>query len=67
VGDNFKKATAMSIVLKLMKGNVADYCTKRVTVTRWKTIPVTVFLFSITLFLLGEIYRRFLFKASLPA
>jgi|GEM_PF-2032655 len=52
----------MIIALKLMKGNVADYCTKRVTVTRWKTILVTVFLFSINLFLLEEIYRRGLFK-----
>jgi len=62
VGDCFKRATAMIIALKLMKGNVADYCTKRVTVTRWKTILVTVFLFSINLFLLEEIYRRGLFK-----
>jgi hypothetical protein len=41
----FIRATVMGIALKLIDYNVADYCTKRVTVIRWKTMPVTVFYF----------------------
>jgi len=46
----------MNIALNLIKGNVADYCTKRVTVIRWKTIPVAVFYF-LKFLLLGKLYR----------
>jgi len=62
------KATEMRVALELIKKIVADYFTKRVTVIRWKTIPVTVFLFSEENPLMpGEMCWSDLFKSARAA
>lgn len=66
LGDLFNRATVMNIALNLIKGNVADYCTKRVTVIRWKTIPVAVFYF-LKFLLPGSFPGGGPFKTSRPA
>jgi hypothetical protein len=44
-GTIFIKATIVGIELRCGEWSVADYCKKKVTVTGWKSVPVTVFYF----------------------